>query len=149
MKNKNPILLILLCAILCVGWMCFPVKASDQKISVLTQRGNISYSVEIADTPDLQKKGLMYRSNLPTNQGMVFVFEKKAPVSMWMKNTYIPLDMLFVDEKGIIRHIHEHAKPLDETIIYCPDAVKYVIEINADQVRQNQIRILDQVIFHF
>ena len=119
----------------------FSVSAFAKNIIISTQKNEVSYSVEVADTPVLQQQGLMYRKNMPTNQGMLFVFQKMKPVSMWMKDTYIPLDMLFMDEGGVIRYIHENAKPLDETVIACPIPVKYVIELNAGQVQKNQIQV--------
>lgn len=132
--------------ILCCVWnVLFSVKVFAEDLSILTRSGTISYSVEVANTPELQQQGLMYRKNMPQNQGMLFSFQDIKPVSMWMRNTYIPLDMLFIDEEGIIRHIHENAQPLDETIITCPIPVKYVIELNAGQVQKNHIQVDDKV----
>jgi uncharacterized membrane protein (UPF0127 family) len=88
----------------------------------------------------------MYRKSMPQNHGMLFIFEKPRIISMWMKNTHIPLDMLFVDKNGIIRHIHENAKPFDETIISSVVPVSFVIELNAGQVKEKNIQTLNQVI---
>ena len=148
MKYTQLVIFFFCC--ICLGLYVFFCSNTIQAetISVLTQKGTIPYSVEIADTPALQQQGLMYRKNMPQNEGMVFAFKKSKLISMWMKNTYIPLDMLFVDEKGIIRHIHENARPFDETVISSPIPVKYVIELNAGQVKANDIRISNQVILN-
>lgn len=77
----------------------------------------LSFQIEVADTPELRAQGLMFRRNLPAGQGMLFVYPEPQPVSFWMRNTLIPLDLIFFDETGVIRHIHRNARPLDETPI--------------------------------
>lgn len=77
----------------------------------------IEIAVEIADDPAERAQGLMFRKSLPPGQGMLFVYEHPQPVSFWMRNTLIPLDMIFIDGQGEIRHIHPMARPLDETSI--------------------------------
>ena len=145
MKYKQTIITVFSCICLSIIYLFYSTKLMAKEIFVITPEKQISYSVEVADTPTLQRQGLMYRTNMPPNQGMLFVFDQSKPVSMWMKNTYIPLDMLFVDQEGIIRHIHKNAKPLDKTVITCPIPVKYVIEINAGQVQKNQIQVKNKI----
>lgn len=77
----------------------------------------VGITVEIADDAGERARGLMYRKALPPGQGMLFVYEAPQPVSFWMRNTPIALDMIFVDAQGEIRHIHPMARPLDETPI--------------------------------
>jgi uncharacterized protein len=79
--------------------------------------------------------------------GMLFDFAKEVPVSMWMKNTLIPLDMVFADDAGVIRHIHRGAIPHDETIIEAPAPMRWVLEVNAGFVDQFKIQTGDQLIF--
>lgn len=146
MKNKYFITLafLILTVLLCAYF--YPNPPSKTDLNILTESDQITYHVEIADTPYLRSKGLMYRKSMPKNNGMVFIFEKPQIISMWMKNTYIPLDMLFVDKNGIIRHIYENAKPFDETIISSVVPVSFVIELNAGQVKEKNIQTLNQII---
>lgn len=146
MKNKYFITLafLILTVLLCAYF--YPNPPSKTDLNILTESDQITYHVEIADTPYLRSKGLMYRKSMPQNHGMLFIFEKPRIISMWMKNTHIPLDMLFVDKNGIIRHIHENAKPFDETIISSVVPVSFVIELNAGQVKEKNIQTLNQVI---
>ena len=77
----------------------------------------VSVSVEIADQPDERALGLMFRRDLPQGQGMLFIYEEPQEVSFWMRNTLIPLDLIFIDPTGVVRHVSPMAKPLDETPI--------------------------------
>ena len=78
---------------------------------------SVSLSVEIADDPAERARGLMGRRELPPGQGMLFIYEHPQPVSFWMRNTLIALDMIFIDARGEVRHVHPMARPLDETPI--------------------------------
>ena len=92
------------------------ICSSDRAI-FQTDGGQVSFRVEIADDEAERAKGLMYRKTLPPGSGMLFIYDQPRAVSFWMRNTYIPLDLIFLDQTGIIRHIHRHAIPLDETPI--------------------------------
>lgn len=89
-------------------------------------------------------RGLQGRKELPDKTGMYFVFEKPRFTAMWMKDTYIPLDMLFLDEKGYVVQIKENAVPLDETYIPSLVPVSGVIELPAGSVRKYNIEIADR-----
>ncbi len=97
--------------------------------------GQARFSVEVADTYDERAVGLMNRPSMPASAGMIFIYERTGPVSFWMRNTLIPLDMLFADEAGVIQHIHHRAIPLDETPIPGGDAIRYVLEINGGMAK--------------
>ncbi len=86
--------------------------------------------VEIADTENARQKGLMYRMSLAENSGMLFIFEKDKRLSFWMKNTYIPLDIAFIDSSGVITDIMQ-MKPLDISVFYNSSTeVRYALEVN-------------------
>ncbi|MFK7840427.1 MAG: DUF192 domain-containing protein, partial [Bdellovibrionales bacterium] len=87
-------------------------------------------NIELALTPEQQAKGLMFRAEIPNDYGMLFVFNEEAPRSFWMKNTLIPLDIIFVKRNGEILHIHENAVPLDLTPIRSDGNAYAVLEIN-------------------
>ncbi|MDW4497551.1 DUF192 domain-containing protein [Sulfitobacter sp. D35] len=92
--------------------------------------GQARFSVEIADDAAEQAQGLMHRDSLPISSGMLFVYDRPQSLSFWMRNTLIPLDMLFLDATGTVRHIHAMAVPLDETPIHGGDGLTHVLEIN-------------------
>ena len=94
------------------------------------QGGQARFSVEIADTAALREKGLMDRSHLPAASGMLFVYEAPQHAYFWMKNTLIPLDMIFADATGRVSTVHSNAVPGDLTPIDGGEAVRYVMEIN-------------------
>lgn len=77
----------------------------------------VEIRVELADDAEERARGLMFRRDLPPGQGMLFIYEAPQPVSFWMRNTLIPLDMIFIDARGEIRHVHPMARPLDETSV--------------------------------
>ena len=91
----------------------------------------VRFDVELAVTPQDRARGLMFRESLPRQAGMLFVFDPPQPVAFWMKNTLIPLDMIFVDRKGVVTRVHRGAVPGDLTPIDGGDAVFAVLEINA------------------
>lgn len=125
-----------------------PSRAETRELVIETSDGTeISYQVEIADSADEKSLGLMHREYMADDHGMIFLEEWGRPeiVSMWMRDTYIPLDMLFVDESGVIVYIHENAVPMDETSIVSPVPVVAVLELNGGQASKQGIAIGDRV----
>lgn len=129
-----------------------PVWAFDRNtVEITTGSGVQVFSVEIADTEAAREKGLMFRKSLPPGQGMLFDFHREAPVGFWMKNTYIPLDMIFIRSNGRIANIAENAKPLSETVIPSDGPVLAVLEVAGGTARRLGIVSGDRVanpIFH-
>ena len=112
---------------------------------IVTKEAALPLQLEVADTMQKRALGLMFRKTLPADNGMIFLFDTLRKGSMWMKNTYIPLDMLFFNKQFEIVHIHENAVPQDETIITTPMPVWGVIEVNAGYARKNNIQSGDKI----
>ncbi len=112
------------------GWFYLNAPTT---VSVLieTPDKNILVQAEPAITDIKKAIGLMYRSDLPDDNGMIFLYPHKRVITMWMKNTYIPLDMIFFNEYGVISHIHKNAVPMDETVISSQTPAIGVLEVNA------------------
>ncbi|CUH62670.1 hypothetical protein TG4357_00237 [Thalassovita gelatinovora] len=92
--------------------------------------GQARFSVELADNGDERARGLMFRESLPQSGGMLFVYPSPRIVSFWMQNTLIPLDMIFIDDTGMVRKVHHSAVPGDITGISSDSQVLAVLEIN-------------------
>ncbi len=92
--------------------------------------------VEVMRDEAGREQGLMNRRYLPADRGMLFEFGMEHPVLMWMKNTYIPLDMIFISRAGVITHIAENAEPLSEAIISSEGPVYAVLEVNGGLSRK-------------
>ncbi|WP_114286001.1 DUF192 domain-containing protein [Candidatus Halocynthiibacter alkanivorans] len=92
--------------------------------------GSARFTVEVADDNAERAQGLMNRNSLASSAGMLFIFDAPQPASFWMKNTLIPLDMIFVDESGLVREVKSNAIPGDETPIFGGNDILMVLEIN-------------------
>jgi uncharacterized membrane protein (UPF0127 family) len=95
--------------------------------------GNLlaNFDIEIAETPDEMKIGLMYRDSLSSNQAMLFIYEKPDVLSFWMKNTYLPLDIVFIGQDSTIVSIGENTTPFSEQSLESKGPAQFVLEINA------------------
>jgi len=103
------------------------------------------FEVEIVTTPEGRERGLMFRKALGPNAGMLFIYPSEKPVSFWMKNTLIPLDMLFLKTDGSIAHIAHDAVPMDETPIDSGAPVKAVLEVKGGTAEALGIKEGDRV----
>lgn len=97
-------------------------------LTVVNGNERIVLSIETV-SGEATAKGLMFRKELGAERGMLFDFEREIPVTFWMRNTLIPLDMIFAKENGDVVKVHANAKPLDETAIRSGDPVRYVLEV--------------------
>ncbi len=118
-----------------------------EPITIVTAKSSTMLQAEIADTDSLRERGLMFRHILPPDQAMLFDFGKPRPAAMWMKNTYMSLDMVFVREDGTIAAIAENTVPKSLDTISVQEPVEGVIELAAGTVKKLGIHQNDKV-FH-
>ncbi|MCZ8100055.1 MAG: DUF192 domain-containing protein [Burkholderiales bacterium] len=116
-----------------------------EKLVIQTASGPRAFDVEVMRTDDERAKGLMNRRYLPAERGMLFDFKVDQPVSMWMMNTYIPLDMLFIRKDGTIARIAEMTEPLSTRTIASGESVVGVLEINGGLSAKLGIKAGDKV----
>jgi uncharacterized membrane protein (UPF0127 family) len=122
-----------------------PDALTHVRIEIRTAEGRHWFNASVADTPALQEKGLMFVRSLPEDTGMLFPQPVPRTMSMWMKNTLIPLDMLFIDGAGKIVCLREKAVPESLAIINCDKPVMEVLEIAGGQAAQRHITVGDTV----
>jgi hypothetical protein len=116
-----------------------------EPLSIKTKTTTHTFEVELAVTADQQRKGLMFRRQMSANAGMLFLYDNGSRVTMWMSNTYIPLDMLFIDADGRITHIVERTVPLSTELIGSNGPVRAVLELNGGTANRLGIAVGDQV----
>ena len=119
--------------------------ASIQPLEIVTKNGVHVFSVEMATTDKERETGLMYRKELPDGKGMLFDFSPEQQISMWMKNTYIPLDMIFIRADGRILRIAENTEPHSTKIISSGGPAKGVLEVIAGTAQKYGIAAGDRV----
>ncbi len=102
-------------------------------LTITTPKGDFTYQVELAVTSEQKTKGLMFRREMPQNQGMLFEFGQPRIVLMWMKNTILPLDMIFMKSDGTIARIAENTTPFSLDTISSEVKVSFVLELNAGE----------------
>lgn len=124
--------------------VCGPVLAcAPDRVTISGDWGRANFNVLIADTPAEQAQGLMNVPQMPVLAGMLFIYPAPRSVSFWMRNTLIPLDMLFAAPDGTILSIHENAVPRDDTSIPGGAGVQYVLEINGGMAARLGISVGD------
>jgi uncharacterized membrane protein (UPF0127 family) len=123
-----------------------PVRAASfQPLEIVTKNGVQVFSVEIATTEDEKQTGLMHRKELADGKGMLFDFNPEQEVSMWMKNTYVSLDMIFIRADGRILRIAENTEPMSTKIISSKGPARAVLEVVAGTAQKYGIRAGDRV----
>lgn len=147
--QKRPVLVAWLLgtalAVACLLQTAVARAEALQKLQIVTSTGAHEFLVELADSPDERAKGLMFRRAMPQDHGMLFDFHQITPVMMWMKNTYIPLDMVFVSREGHVTSVAADAKPMSEEIISSGQPAYAVIELNAGVARKIGLAPGDEV----
>ncbi|WP_246738211.1 DUF192 domain-containing protein [Bradyrhizobium sp. CCBAU 051011] len=116
-----------------------------QPLEIVTKSGVQVFSVEMATTEEEKTQGLMYRKELPDGKGMLFDFSPEQQISMWMKNTYIPLDMIFIRADGRILRIAENTEPMSTKIISSGGLARGVLEVIAGTAQKYGIQPGDRV----
>jgi uncharacterized protein len=111
-----------------------------------TAQGRIEFQVELAVTPAERAQGLMFRESLADDHGMLFDFGSAKPVSMWMRNTFIPLDIIFIRANGSISRIARNARPLSDDVIASGEPVTAVLELRGGLTDERGIDVGDQVV---
>ncbi len=117
------------------------------ELSIRTAAGKThAFVIELALTDQQRSQGLMYRKDMPDDHGMLFDFDETRRVSMWMENTILPLDMLFIEGDGTVSHIRENAVPYSRDVIDSRGPVRFVLELNAGRTKALGIKVGDKVV---
>lgn len=116
-----------------------------EALTITTASGAHRFAVEVMRTDAQRELGLMYRRSLAPDHGMLFAFDTVQPVMMWMKNTYIPLDMIFMDKTGHVASIIANARPLSEQILSSGVPVYAVLEVNGGTAAKIGLKVGDSV----
>jgi uncharacterized membrane protein (UPF0127 family) len=120
-------------------------EAALEPLEIQTASGTHRFSVEVMRDDAQRARGLMFRRYLPADRGMLFDFKREEPISMWMKNTFISLDMIFADRTGRIVSIAQDTEPLSERIIPSGEPAYAVLEVNAGTARRLGIKPGDRL----
>jgi uncharacterized membrane protein (UPF0127 family) len=134
-----------LLAVALIGTAGSANAAELQTLEIASKSGVHAFQVEMANTPEEKERGLMFRRELPDGQGMLFDFQFDQNVAFWMKNTYIPLDMLFIRADGRILRIAENTEPLSERNIPSGGPVRAVLEVIGGTAKKLGIAAGDRV----
>ena len=125
-----------------------PASAADDTATVLleTDSGAHSFTVKIADDEQERRMGLMFERSLADNAGMLFLYEKPQPIIMWMKNTYLSLDMIFIDAAGKVHRIEERTEPFSTDPIFSDGPVQGILEVKAGTARTIGLKPGDKIV---
>ena len=122
--------------------------AADTGTLVLkTHSGDHSFNIEVATTDRERALGLMFRRSLPENAGMLFLYDQAQPAAMWMKNTLIPLDMVFISADGKVHRIEQNAEPFSTSLIPSEGPVVGVLELNGGEAAKIGLKRGDKVLY--
>ncbi|MCO6408122.1 DUF192 domain-containing protein [Hoeflea alexandrii] len=148
MRHFKQVAAFLIFLVLCFGpaaLVAGPLPVDSERLFIDTSKGSVGFTVELALTPENRATGLMNRQSMAADHGMLFRFDQTRDVLMWMKNTPLSLDMLFIAENGRIARIAENTVPYSETIIPSGSPVRYVLELNAGTAAKTGVSVGDRV----
>jgi uncharacterized membrane protein (UPF0127 family) len=120
-------------------------EAALEPLEIVTSSGTHQFSVEVMRTDEQRARGLMHRRFMAQDRGMLFDFKREEPVAMWMKNTYLSLDMVFIDKSGKVVNVAENTEPLSERIVPSSGPVLAVLELNAGTARRIGLKAGDRL----
>ena len=123
------------------------IAAGNGTLVLKTNSGPHSFTIELATTPAERALGLMYRRTLPADAGMLFLYDKPQPLTMWMRNTFIPLDMVFIGADGKVHRIESRTEPFSTQIISSEGNVQGVLELNAGTAASIGLKAGDEVVY--
>lgn len=118
---------------------------TEEPLDLVTENGVKRITVEVARSPAAQAKGLMFRTSLPDDRGMLFPHDAPREISMWMRDTYIPLDMIFIRQDGVVHRIEANTEPLSEAVISSNGKVSAVLEVAGGGARRLGLKPGDRV----
>jgi uncharacterized protein len=144
-RVRRPSLIAALLAVLGFFGLAATSAQTLDKLEIVTSSGVHPFSVELARDEAEREKGLMYRRFMPADRGMLFDFKREEPVMFWMKNTYIPLDMIFISRAGKVTNIAANAEPLSERMIPSGGPCYGVLEVNAGVAASIGVKVGDTV----
>lgn len=123
------------------------IAAGTGTLVLKTATGDHAFTIEVMATDQERALGLMFRRSLPENSGMLFIYDPPQPATMWMKNTLIPLDMVFISSDARVHRIESNAEPFSETLIPSDGDVVGVLELNGGEAGKIGLRRGDKVIY--
>jgi hypothetical protein len=116
-----------------------------EPLTITTASGPHVFSAEVMRTDEQRARGLMFRRYMPADRGMLFDFKEEQPVMMWMKNTYLPLDMVFIARNGTVINVAENTEPMSERTIPSAGPAYAVLEVNAGTAKRIGLKRGDKV----
>ena len=147
-KKRSSILIIVL-VVLVLIFLAFTLSTKEKSGTLKICFEKICTDAEVADSPEERTQGLMFRESLPQNHGMIFIFEGEGIYPFWMKNTLIPLDIIWLNENKEVVKIMQTLPCMEEPCeIYNPEVqARYVIEVNSGFAEENNIQVGDSADF--
>lgn len=131
-------------------WMVVAPESEAQfrkdKLTLKTSSGDHVIEIEVAETDEQRALGLMYRPTVPANTGMLFPYGKPQELTMWMRNTYASLDMVFIRADGIVHRIEVGTEPMSERVIGSKGPVTAVLELGAGEAKRLELKSGDRVV---
>jgi uncharacterized membrane protein (UPF0127 family) len=153
MRKCTPFIFIFVLAIVCLIWaspdakQLMTITFPTSSLTIVTHSKKLNFNVEVARTEEQERLGLMFRKSLDERHGMIFDFGIPRHIEMWMKNTLITLDMVFIDNNNTIACIAENTKVESTDIITCDKDARFVLEVAGGTAKRYHIAKGDKVIY--